>query len=204
VPNRLAALPMNEVAERYLNGESPHSIAMAYGVTATTVRSRLASCGIALRSLSASQSIWRKGFPKSLEHRRKLSIAKTGKPAPKPPGFGVHLSRRMRGAVGDKHPCWRGGSEPLRNAIRRWAEYIEWRTAVFLRDDYTCQECGCRGGALEAHHRETVNSILRRFSVKSREEALDCIRLWDRNNGITVCSSCHPKVEKRDASSNST
>ncbi len=35
---------------------------------------------------------------------------------------------------------------------RRFPELIEWRKAVFKRDDYTCQECGIRGTYLEADH----------------------------------------------------
>lgn len=198
MPNRLAALPMLEISERYNCGESARVIAAAYGVTDNTIRSRLRGFGVKLRSLSQAQSIWQRGVTKSEEHRRKLSISRTGKPAPKPEGFGVHLRKRMLGMVGPQHPCWRGGSEPLRNVIRRWTQYIAWRTAVFERDKYTCQECGTNGGALEAHHRETVNNILRRFKIDTHEEALNCARLWDVSNGLTVCSSCHPKIERRD------
>ncbi len=60
------------------------------------------------------------------------------------------------------------------NADRR---YVEWRTAVFARDDYTCQSCGLWGGKLQAHH----------------------VKLWadypalrhEVSNGLTVCQPCH-------------
>lgn len=56
-------------------------------------------------------------------------------------------------------------------------QYTEWRTKVFERDDYICQDCEKRGGTLNAHH-------LKLFSkFKSLRFKL--------NNGITLCEPCH-------------
>lgn len=60
------------------------------------------------------------------------------------------------------------------NADRR---YVEWRTAVFVRDDYTCQSCGLRGGKLQAHHvKPWADYPVLRYEV---------------GNGLTVCQPCH-------------
>lgn len=66
---------------------------------------------------------------------------------------------------------------------RRCAEYHEWRKAVFERDDYTCQNCGQRGGELNAHHIVPYSE-----SIELRYEI---------DNGITLCKSCHKEIHRR-------
>jgi len=70
-----------------------------------------------------------------------------------------------------------GGVSTKEMIIRSSYEYIQWRKAVYKRDDYTCQQCNQRGGRLEAHH-------LRQFATHTE------LRL-DVNNGITLCKLCH-------------
>lgn len=78
---------------------------------------------------------------------------------------------------GANHYDWKGGTSTLRNAEMRKREYFEWRTAVFKRDNYTCQICDERGGRLEADHKVPwAISKDKRYSV---------------SNGITMCKSCH-------------
>ena len=55
-----------------------------------------------------------------------------------------------------------------------------WRVAVFERDDYTCQECGERGGRLQAHH------------IKSYYEHPES--RFGVDNGQTLCADCHKKT----------
>jgi 5-methylcytosine-specific restriction endonuclease McrA len=57
----------------------------------------------------------------------------------------------------------------------------DWRTAVFERDNYTCQECHARGGRLEAHHIKPFG-----FFPEHR---------FDINNGLTLCRDCHNKTK---------
>lgn len=67
----------------------------------------------------------------------------------------------------------RGGS----GAQRNMPEYIEWRKAVFERDNWTCQECGAHGE--QAHHiKQWAHHSELRFDV---------------DNGITLCKACHAK-----------
>ncbi len=64
-------------------------------------------------------------------------------------------------------------------------EHTEWRNKVFKRDDYTCQECGVRGGYLEPHHIVPI-------SVE-----------WDKRleikNGITLCRPCHLRTMGKES-----
>lgn len=65
----------------------------------------------------------------------------------------------------------------LPNACRPQSQVARWRTAVFERDNYTCQKCGRRGVKLQAHHVIPWHlSSLNRFGVA---------------NGITLCRECH-------------
>lgn len=72
--------------------------------------------------------------------------------------------------------------EMSNNDIRKSSEYTQWRTAVFERDDYTCQRCGVRGGSLNAHH------------IKPFAGHIDC--RFDVDNGVTLCEKCHREVHK--------
>ena len=74
--------------------------------------------------------------------------------------------------------------QSLRKENRHISDNIYWRDLIFIRDNYTCQICGQRGGKLNAHH----------------------IRPWrtypelrfDTTNGITVCIQCHKKMHKNE------
>lgn len=81
---------------------------------------------------------------------------------------------------GAESPHWKGGITPPYLRIRLSPEYKNWRRAVFTRDNYTCQECGTRGGDLQAHH-------IKSFSGYPE------LRL-ELSNGQTLCPPCHKKT----------
>lgn len=59
-------------------------------------------------------------------------------------------------------------------------EYKDWRTKVFKRDNWTCQDCGQRGGVLNADHIKPQSLYPElRFKV---------------SNGRTLCRPCHKKT----------
>ena len=105
----------------------------------------------------------------------------------------VHHSVVMRG---ESNPAWKGGTTPILLTIRKSRKSKEWRQAVFIRDNFVCQECGQRGGSLEAHH-------VKKFSVLMDElkenysspllytAAMAYAPLWNVANGITLCEKCH-------------
>lgn len=77
---------------------------------------------------------------------------------------------------GVAHAKYRGNKKARETAKARY-EYQTWRTAVFTRDDFTCQECRMRGVRLHAHH------------VKPWADFPE-LRL-DIANGVTLCERCH-------------
>lgn len=64
-----------------------------------------------------------------------------------------------------------------RQIKRQFPGYKEWRTAVYERDQYTCQCCRKVGARLNAHH------ILNYATHKELRTVL--------SNGVTLCKSCH-------------
>jgi len=56
-------------------------------------------------------------------------------------------------------------------------DYRLWREAVFARDNFTCQDCGQRGGRLEADH-------IKPYSLFPDLRP-------DVDNGRTLCRPCH-------------
>lgn len=81
-----------------------------------------------------------------------------------------------------RHPhSYRKPEEKM--AIRNSGEYRAWRKAVYERDNYTCQNCGCIGGQLNAHH---IKSFARYPSLR-----------LDVDNGVTLCSACHKLAHNR-------
>lgn len=75
-----------------------------------------------------------------------------------------------------------GKTKKCRNKQNGEAEYKTWRTAVFERDNYTCQICKIKGGKLNAHH------------IKSWSKFPELRYVVD--NGITLCENDH-KIENK-------
>jgi len=90
-----------------------------------------------------------------------------------------HLRKNVR--RGSDHPNWKNGATAERKVAMSRFEYRDWRSAVFGRDNYTCQQCNAHGVYLEADH----------------------IKPWcaypelryDVNNGRTLCKPCHLKQD---------
>ena len=107
---------------------------------------------------------------------------------------------RKTARKGESHWSWKGGISPIRNKLETTFAYKEWRRKVFERDNYTCQDCGHRGGYLEAHHKKPFLTILHEIDCKMEDKyqyALSYQTLWDISNGITYCVPCHAKHDKQ-------
>ena len=143
----------------------------------------------------------KKGYKQTTEHRKKLSLYRLGKKNPKLTEYnhkrkGKLMPIKHRNNISKSLKIKYGDKTKINKAIRDLLEYRQWRSDVFTRDDFTCQECGQKGGKLEAHHIKEFIKIINEYKIKSRKEAIDCAELWNINNGITLCQKCHDKSKQ--------
>ena len=77
----------------------------------------------------------------------------------------------------------------------RYTQYNEWRAAVLIRDNYTCQHCGITQEELPEKPKNPVDSYLHAHHIKSWK-AFPCFR-YVIENGLTLCPPCHRIEETR-------
>lgn len=114
-----------------------------------------------------------KGKKRSIETRKRISLARQGK--------GNHF--------------WRGGITPLRILIKQTYKYRQWRLDVFIRDSFSCVLCFVKGGRLNADHLKSFSLIMSENNILTIEDAFLCEELWNLNNGRTLCEDCHRKTD---------
>ena len=127
------------------------------------------------------------------EHRTKQAKTLTGRKASNETRLKMSLAQR-----GENGSNWQGGITPLYLAIRHHCKMREWIEACFRRDDFTCQKCGSYGKNLNCHHIDSFASIIKRFNIKTLEQALFCWELWRIENGVTLCKECHDLIHKKN------
>lgn len=114
----------------------------------------------------------RKLMPEHIEKIRNALTGRKGSPRPD--------------MQGPNNPNWKGGITEKNSLIRNSYEYVEWRNAVYARDNYCCQMCGdkCEKGNIVAHHVESFfDHPTQRFEVL---------------NGATLHRSCHLAHHKKE------
>lgn len=143
----------------------------------------------------------RRGFPpKLIKICNECGIEFKIIPALVKKGGGVYCSKKCYGIarkkiiLGVNNPNWRGGMTKIQVSIRSSFENRQWRSDVFQRDNYTCQDCGKNGLYLHAHHIQPFSKIIIKYNIKTIEDAKNCVELWNINNGVTLCKECHEKT----------
>jgi transposase len=107
------------------------------------------------------------------------------------------FSESRRGLLaGKKHPQWDGGKTRLQEQIRKCYKYKEWRIAIYLRDNRTCQMCNKSGKiCLNADHIVPFSILLKIHKIDSVKKAIGCQELWAISNGRTLCRQCHKQTD---------
>lgn len=126
------------------------------------------------------------------EVREKIRLSKIGK---KRKPFTTKAKKNMSlSHIGLKNN-WQGGKTSLSQLIRSSIIYCNWRESIFKRDNFVCKDCGKRGGKLHVHHIIPFSKILQTNNIKTQDQAFLCIDLWEMENGVTMCISCHKKTK---------
>lgn len=133
----------------------------------------------------------KKGMVFTKEHKKKLSLAHIGMK------HSLETRKKMSNSrKGAKCNFWKGGVTRLSILIRTCFLYRQWRSDVFTRDNFTCQECGdATGGNINADHKIPLSALLRKYEITNIRQAHKCVALWDINNGRTLCEPCHKKTD---------
>ncbi len=127
---------------------------------------------------SKGREIWNKGKHLSKEHRIKIGEGNKGKKWNDESK--IKFSATQQGISLED---WYGFKSTLNHRLRTSAKYNIWRNAIFLRDNFTCQNHNCKfcnnkiGVFLQAHH------------IKSIAEYPELMFRID--NGITYCEEFH-------------
>src|SRR5258708_2347766 len=119
-----------------------------------------------------------------LETRLKISQSLVGNQRAKGNKYSLTIEQRRHlseSKKGDKSPFWKGGISSINALIRNSFEYKNCRRTVFERDDYTCQECGQKGGTLNAHH-------IKQFAYSPELR-------FELSNGLSLCLDCHKQTD---------
>lgn len=124
----------------------------------------------ALAENGRRSSATRIGKKLSPEHKKKLSLAKIGRKIPKEQILNMCKAQLKR---------WSLIPKKIRPKYvhSRDKKYLQWRSDVFTRDNWTCQTCGKRGVFLEAHHISSWAHFPELRLVLS--------------NGVSLCRECH-------------
>jgi hypothetical protein len=140
----------------------------------------------------------RKGFDAAMKKRSeniewRERLTKHNRKISSDPFYQEKHSKAMVGLMmGERNPRWRGGITPLGHQIRTSKQYLDWRDAIFKRDNYCDFFSGVRGGNyLNAHHIIPFNKIVKRERIKTFDDAMKCKALWDIDNGMTMIESSH-------------
>ena len=122
---------------------------------------------------------------KMSESARKRGSNRTGKKHTPETRAVISQVTRERTPRGEQCHSYKDGKLAERRDQRFSQEYKRWRYDVFLRDQFTCQQCGDdRGGNLHAHH------------IKSFADYPEL--QFEVSNGLTLCTTCHKALHSKE------
>jgi hypothetical protein len=95
---------------------------------------------------------------------------------------------------GEKSHNWKGGQTSAETCRMQGWEWRKRRAEVYVRDDWTCQDCGCK-------------CLSKSRAMAEPKRTIQCHHIISRRNGggdefanlVTLCLSCHHKREAKGA-----
>lgn len=106
----------------------------------------------------------------------------------------IWLWRKHSQETKEKMRKWINPLIELKDAIRDSSSYKDWRKQIFERDNYTCIISWEKSSwNIEAHHLMSLTNLIKIYNITTVYEALDCDKLWDINNWITIRKDIHNK-----------
>ena len=197
--SRKLKIPKEEyqkVIDIYLSGKSIPETAKYFNVSEGTIFNILKRCDIARRTVKEGNSLkWENDDFRNnqIEKRKNKPSGALGKK------WELNHVKKSPNIRGSNNHNWKGGKTKLSFQIRNSAEYSFWRMSVFKRDFFTCQHCGAKNKKgekyiFDADHIYPFSKILDDYNITSIEEAISCEKLWDIENGRTLCRDCHKKT----------
>ena len=198
--SRKLKIPKEEyqkVIDIYLSGKSTAETAKHFNVSGSNIHNILKMCNIPRRTIKEGNSLkWENDDFRNnqIEKRKNKPSGALGKK------WELNHVKKSPKIIGSNNPNWKGGKTKLAQKIRKSAEYSFWRMSVFKRDFFTCQHCGAKNKKgekyiFDADHIYPFSKILDDYNITSIEEAISCKKLWDIENGRTLCRDCHKKTE---------
>lgn len=184
VKNKLKGME-KDVIHFYLRGKSLIDTAKEFDVVLSSIYNFLKKSGVKLRSRSEANKI-----ACTPERNQKIRESRTGQPSPaKGKKWKLNYRKTSPKIVGENNPNWKGGITPVHALIRTSAEYKQWRTAVYRRDNWTCVFCRVKCTGAKAKRGEV---IIHADHIKPFAEFPEL--RFDITNGRTLCDKCHRKT----------
>jgi hypothetical protein len=185
-----------EVIQYYLGGHSTVETGEQFNISNTYVANIVRRSGISVRSVAEGNSLkWNNDDFRNNQVQKRL-----GKPSGALGKNWIidHVVRKPT-LKGKNNHFWKGGKTELSLSIRELPEYRFWRKAVFERDWFSCQFCGRKRIAgdrviIQADHIVPLSKLIDANEIKNVDDAVRCEKLWDINNGRTLCKECHKKT----------
>ena len=188
-----------EIINRYLLGYSLNQVGIQFGITGTSVYNILKKHNIERRSVGNAVTLrYDMDGGELREHQSNLRKGKPSTTLGKTWTIKHRIERPNQ--KGENNHFWKGGKTKISQQIKNLVEYNMWRMSIFKRDFFTCQHCGAKNKKgekyiFDADHIYPFSKILDDYNITSIEEAISCEKLWDIENGRTLCRDCHKKTE---------
>jgi hypothetical protein len=126
------------------------------------------------------------GIPKSEGQKEKTRAKNKAFWAANPDKLEVRAAK-TRGTLNYN---WKGGLSQFNQSVRQMRQNRKWIDAVKERDGFKCVRCGSTE-KLESHHKIPLANLIEQFGIKTLDQARRERRLWEIENGETLCEACH-------------